>query len=154
MRIDVKLLHGQIAMAWNSKLNPDAILVANDEVAVNELQKMALKMAKPEGMKLAIKSVSDAITLLNDPQVENMKILIISKNSRDALRIVKNTSGIKWLNIGGMVSSKKSGKMVVPQVYLEESDIDNIKQMIPLVGEVDFRVVPNDKNYDVKKILL
>jgi mannose/fructose/N-acetylgalactosamine-specific phosphotransferase system component IIB len=153
MRIDEKLLHGQIAMAWNSKLGPEAIVVANDEVAVNELQKMALKMAKPDGMKLAIKSVGDAITLLKDPQVANIKVLIITKNSRDALQIAQNISGIKWLNVGGMVGSKKSGKMVVPQVYLEESDIANIKQMIPLVGEVDFRIVPTDKNYDVTKVL-
>ena len=153
MRIDVKLLHGQVAMAWSSKLNPQAIVVANDALVDNELQKMALKMAKPDGMKLAIRTVSDAITLLKDPQVQDMKILILTKNSADALQIAQNVQGIKWLNVGGMNGRKKDAKMVVQQIYLDPTDIENIKKMVPLVGEVDFRIVPTDKNYDVQKVL-
>ena len=45
LRVDERLIHGQIAMAWCRALQVQGILVANDEAATNEVQKMALKMA-------------------------------------------------------------------------------------------------------------
>ena len=49
-RIDDRLLHGQVAVTWVGAVAPEAILIANDEAATNEMSKLALKMAKPAGV--------------------------------------------------------------------------------------------------------
>ena len=50
-RIDDRLLHGQVAVTWVGAVAPEAILIANDEAATNEMSKLALKMAKPAGVQ-------------------------------------------------------------------------------------------------------
>ena len=54
-RVDDRMLHGQVAVTWVNQVAPDAILIANDEAATNEMSKLAFKMAKPAGVKLAIR---------------------------------------------------------------------------------------------------
>ena len=65
-RVDHRLIHGQVAVTWINNINPDAIVVANDEVIKDEIALCALKMVKPDGMKMAIRSTDEAIRLIND----------------------------------------------------------------------------------------
>ena len=61
LRVDHRLLHGQVAFSWTSALNVDCILIANDSVMKDELRKTTLKMAKPNGVKLVMKNIEDSI---------------------------------------------------------------------------------------------
>lgn len=60
LRVDHRLLHGQVAFSWTSALNVDCILIANDSVMKDELRKTTLKMAKPNGVKLVMKNIEDS----------------------------------------------------------------------------------------------
>lgn len=55
VRVDHRLLHGQVAMAWNQVLGSDCILIANDSVPNDEIRKAGIKLAKPANTKLVIK---------------------------------------------------------------------------------------------------
>ena len=57
LRIDERLIHGQVANQWARQLAVDAIVVANDRAATNDLVKTSLKMAAPQGIKVVIKKV-------------------------------------------------------------------------------------------------
>ena len=51
-RIDGRLIHGQVANLWTTKLNVSRIMVIDDEVAQNDIEKSGLKLATPPGVKL------------------------------------------------------------------------------------------------------
>ena len=70
LRVDDRLIHGQVAMTWTKQLKVNGIVVANDDAASDNTQKMALKMAVPAGIKVLIKPVQEAIRVLNDPRAE------------------------------------------------------------------------------------
>ena len=74
LRVDERLIHGQVAMTWTKELKLNGLVVASDEAASNELQKMTLKMAVPEGIKCIIKSVEDVTTILDDPRSESIDV--------------------------------------------------------------------------------
>ena len=67
IRVDDRLIHGQIAVVWSKQFNTTHMVVANDKAAANEVQQMALKMATPSGIKVLIRSVDDAIKIFNNP---------------------------------------------------------------------------------------
>ena len=85
LRVDERLIHGQVAMAWTRDLGIQGIMVADDEAASNEMQKMTLKMAVPDGIKCIIKTVPEIIALLNNPRSEGMRILVLVKTVKNAL---------------------------------------------------------------------
>ncbi len=77
VRVDDRLIHGQVAVVWTKELNAPLLVVANDEAAKNEVMQMTLKMAVPNGMKLLIRSVDDAIDVFNDPRGKDKRIFVI-----------------------------------------------------------------------------
>ena len=48
IRVDDRLIHGQVAFVWTKELNTPLIMVANDAAAKDEITQMTLKMAVPE----------------------------------------------------------------------------------------------------------
>ena len=72
-RIDDRLVHGQVAFTWVSSLGIDCLVVANDKIAKDEFQKMAMGLAKPPMVKLAIMTLADSIVFLNYLKNKNSK---------------------------------------------------------------------------------
>ncbi len=64
LRVDHRLLHGQVAMTWTQELDTNCILIACDAVVKDDVRKTTLKLARPAGVKLVIKSVDDSIEAL------------------------------------------------------------------------------------------
>lgn len=75
VRIDDRLLHGQVAYSWKAKFNYQAIVIADDEVDNDEMRKSIIKMAVPSGVKLAIKNINNAIELLKNPKLKMLTYL-------------------------------------------------------------------------------
>lgn len=152
LRIDERLLHGQVATTWVNAVGPEAILIANDESATNEMSKLALKMAKPSGCKLAIKTVQDAADLINNPKTNDIKIFVITRTIDDTLRLLKLTNQVKKINLGG-VKKREGGKMVAASVFLNQEDIKNLKEIETQVEELEVRMVPSEPKTPLSKIL-
>lgn len=144
IRVDERLLHGQVAVTWVSNLDISSILIANDEVMNNEMSKMALKMAKPSGINLAIRSIDDGAALLNDPRIEKSKVFVLVKTVQDAVRLIsKIDEKIHHVNIGG-IKRKEGSKLVSAAVYVNEDDVKSLQELINEVDKVEFRMVPSE----------
>lgn len=152
LRIDERLLHGQVATTWVNAVSPDAILIANDEAATNEMSKLALKMAKPAGCKLAIKTISDAAELLNNPKADKIKIFVITRTIVDTLQLLQLTDSVKKINLGG-VKKREGGKMVAASIFLNKEDIENLNKIEELVEEIEVRMVPSEPRTPLAKVL-
>ena len=101
-RVDERLVHGQVAFAWTNSLGADCILVVNDEAAADKIRATTLKLAAPAGIKFSIKSVADAIVLLNGTKTDKYKVFVIVGNTDDALKLVENVKGVDHINLGNM----------------------------------------------------
>jgi len=143
LRIDSRLLHGQVAVNWISNVGATSILIANDEIMDNEMGKMALKMAKPNGINLAIRSIEQGAQLLNDPRSRDISIFALVKTIEDAVRLTALTSEVKKVNIGG-IKKKEGSKLIAAAVYVNGEDMENLKKLKTQVAEVEFRMVPAD----------
>ena len=83
-RIDHRLLHGQVAFVWCRSLNADAILIVSDAVAKDEMRMATMRLAKPAGVKLVIKSVEDSIKVINSGVTDKYKLMVVVENVQDA----------------------------------------------------------------------
>ena len=52
LRVDDRLLHGQVAVAWTRHYKVDVILVANDHLITDKNMQVAFKLATPAGVTL------------------------------------------------------------------------------------------------------
>ena len=81
VRADDRLIHGMVAVSWTSAIKPETILVANDEAAGDSFKAATMKLAKPAGVKLIIKTCDDSIKALNNPINDRKKMPATSGNA-------------------------------------------------------------------------
>lgn len=157
LRVDDRLIHGQVAMTWTKQLKVQGILVANDDAASDNTQKMPLKMAVPAGIRVLIKPVEEAIRVLNYPKASQMRILVLTRNIKDALRVRKQVGEIGFLNIGntgrfdGIDVSEK--QLLSPTVMLTQEEICCLKELVEIDPKTCMQQVPNDEQKLVKEVL-
>lgn len=143
-RVDERFVHGQVAFAWTNSLGADCIFVVSDAVASDKLRATSLKLAAPAGVKFVVKSVQEAIELLNGEKTNKYKIFLIVDNTKDALDLVEKVTDVRHINLGNM-KMKEGRTFITNSIAVSEEDISNIKQMVTFGAEVECRAVPTEK---------
>lgn len=152
VRIDDRLVHGQVALTWTPSLGVDYLLVANDKSAKDDFVKMTMNLAKPAGTKLLIKSVEDAALFLNDARSKPLKILVLLSSIPDAQTLVQLVPEIQSINFGG-IRGKDGSKLISKAVAVTEQEIGIIRQLGAQGIELELRQVPTDKKVFVQDLL-
>jgi fructoselysine/glucoselysine PTS system EIIB component len=152
LRVDHRLLHGQVAFSWTNNLGVDSILIANDDVPVNELRKTTIKLAKPQGIKLVIKNIDDSIAALKSGATDKYKLFIVVESVADAERIVSAYPEIKQVNLGG-IKAKEGARNISKAVNLLPEEEELVKKMAAQGVEVEIRQVPSDKKVIALNVL-
>lgn len=149
MRIDDRLIHGQIVTAWISDSKAGEILVADDLAAKDPTQQMLLKLAVPAKIKLQIMTIADAAEVLKSDQSET-KMLLIVRNPKTALELFERGFYIESVNVGNISNSRSAvgRKRLLPYIYVEPADVENLKAIAAKNIRLDVRAVPNDKSMD------
>lgn len=143
LRVDHRMLHGQVAFSWTNNIDADCILIANDGVAGDELRKTTMKLAKPQGVKLVIKNITDSITALNSGVTDKYKLFIVVESVEDAYKLTKNVSFIKSINLGG-VKSKEGTRNISKAVNLLPEEEEMLKELDKAGIEIEIRQLPTD----------
>ncbi len=158
IRVDDRLIHGQVAVVWTKELNAPLLVVANDEAAKNEVMQMTLKMAVPNGMKLLIRSVDDAINIFNDPRGADKRIFVIVNSVSDANKIAQNVENIEKVNVANAGRFDKSDpstkKMIFPSVQLNPNELAAAKELAKLDRVNSYnQVLPSNPQLSLKDAL-
>lgn len=152
MRVDHRLLHGQVAFSWTNALGTDCILIANDSVPTDDIRKTTLKLSKPNGVKLVIKTIDDAIAAINSGVTDKYKLFIIVETIHDAKRLVEGCQTVRAVNLGG--TRKEEDKTAISKfIFASESDIEDIRAMLQTGAEVELRQVPSDTKIKAQEVI-
>jgi mannose/fructose/N-acetylgalactosamine-specific phosphotransferase system component IIB len=152
LRIDDRLVHGQVAFTWTPALGIDCLFVANDRVAKDEFLRMTLGLAKPAGAKLLIKSIADSIAWLNDAKNKGQQSLVLVDSVKDAHALATGIEEIKSINFGG-IRAKAGAKPVSKALALTDGDIVLIRELLAKGLELEARQVPTDKKQLLENLL-
>ncbi len=151
LRVDDRLLHGQVAMVWTKNLGIHTIVIANDSVASDEFLKMTLGLAKPMDVELKIENVENAIKYMKVNMESRQNVMVIINNLSDAEKILKETS-VKSLNIGNLRERKDSVRYS-RSMTLTSEDVRICKELIDAGVELELRMIPEEKKVLIKNLI-
>lgn len=143
VRVDHRLLHGQVAFTWVKSTGSNCILIANDDVAKDKLRMSALRMAAPSNTKMVIKSIDDSIDAILSGSTDKYQLFIITESIKDANELSKKIDSIKSINIGG-VKAEDGKKQISKAVFVSEEESSLIREMNDRGIHVEIRMVPDD----------
>lgn len=150
VRVDYRLLHGQVAVSWTSALGADCLLLVSDTVKNDTLRLNAIKLAKPSGVKVVIKNTEEAVEALKSGVTDKYKLFIICEDLGIAQKIMDAT-GEKSLNIGNTPfreGTKQYGKSA--NLSLEDEKV--IKDMLADGLDVFIQMIPAEKSIKCKSL--
>lgn len=151
-RVDHRLLHGQVAFTWTQSVGSNCILIANDAVAKDDLRMTALRVSKPNGVKLVIKSVDDSLKTLNSGVTDKYKLMILCESIKDAARLVEGYDKIKSINLGG-IKNEAGKKQISKAISVNEEEVEILKELNDKGIELEVRMIPDDSKQDVMKLI-
>lgn len=154
MRIDDRLIHGQIVTVWISDSKANTILVADDKAAGDSMQKTILKLAVPSGIKLIISTLSEAVEMINNPSRKE-EILLIVRNPKSAYDLLQLGVKVSKINVGNISNTKSSvGRTKLMQyIFVEPDDVAYLKKIADLGVQLDIRAIPTEKSTDGIELL-
>ncbi|MDF2634994.1 MAG: Protein-N(pi)-phosphohistidine--sugar phosphotransferase [Pelosinus sp.] len=148
VRIDDRLIHGQIVMAWSKAVSIERIVVIDDKVANDLIHKMLLETVAPPGVKVSIFDVVQGIEYLKKDSFPEEKILLLVTNPTTILALVESGLRFSKINVGGM--SFSAGKMQLTKaVSLDDTDKHAFRELHKYGIVVQIQVLPNDTPEDL-----
>ena len=147
LRVDDRLIHGQVALYWSKQLRVDSIMVANDAAANDKMQIASLKFACPAGIKLAVTTIEQTVKMISDPRLADRRVLLIVNNPDDALALAKgNKDYIKVFcvgNYGKNVRDDSERKLYSLGLSADEREIGVLEEIIATGIESILQTTPD-----------
>ena len=152
LRVDHRLLHGQVAVSWVNGLKSDCIFCVGDKVANDPVWKTTLKMGKPDGCKLVIKDMAHAIEAINSGVTDRYKMIVCVQTIAEAKQLIDGCLQIKSLNLGNTKASPTT-RTVARQVFLEPEEEKILRELVDRGIEVEIRPLADDKKILIRSVL-
>lgn len=151
-RVDHRLLHGQVALSWTMAIGTNCLLIANDALMNDSLKMAALKLARPDGVKLVMKNIEDSIKAINSGVTDKYNLFIVVASIEDAYKLGIGCKTVDHINLGGL-KSDSSKTQISKTICVDENDIKMLKELHEKGIELEIRQVPNDSKQDVIKLI-
>ena len=84
VRIDNRLVHGQVIETWLPHTRAQMIVVVNDELAGNMLRQEIMSLAIPDGVEIVFLPVGKVTAFLTGSARQDMDALILFSSCADA----------------------------------------------------------------------
>ncbi|GAB3155555.1 PTS sugar transporter subunit IIB [Amycolatopsis sp. NPDC004378] len=148
VRIDNRLVHGQVTVAWTRRLGVRRLVVCNDEVAADELQRMLLPQAA-RGLPTEVLTVAETLDV-----PAGADLMIIVKHPGDAFRLVEGGARPQVVNVGNVAPRPGTGyTMVTRSIAVTADEADAYRKLaatgVPLVTQL----MPHDKPHEFVPLL-
>lgn len=152
IRIDDRLIHGQVATQWTNELGATRIMVINDEVAANDVQKSVLRMAAPPNVATSIISREKALQNIKNNKYAGQRVLIVVKSPLDILYLMDHGLAVDKVNVGNM-STRDDTHHVRPTISINQTEEDAFKELLNRGVEITTIMVPGDNTAYLKDVL-
>lgn len=152
VRIDGRLIHGQVANLWTTKLNISRIMVVDDEVAQNDIEKSGLKLATPAGVRLSVLPIEKAAHNILAGKYDSQRLLIIVRKPDRLLKMVELGVPIEEINVGNMSQSDET-RSITKSINVVDQDVKVFKELNNKGIRLIAQMVPSDKAEDFMSLL-
>ena len=152
VRVDNRLIHGQIIEAWIPYTEASRIIIADDEVAADFFRESVIRMAVPRDIDLVIVGVEELSQKYSFERGRGKKTIVIFHDIKTAWRAYKNGFSYNRLNLGN-VHTEDCRCRCSPSVLLGEEDIQNLTDLLQAGVFIDIRRVPREKAMDIRDFI-
>ncbi|HEY6003150.1 MAG TPA: PTS sugar transporter subunit IIB [Anaeromyxobacter sp.] len=144
VRVDNRLLHGQILETWIPKLGIEEVLVADDEAAQSELARAAMTLCVPPELPARIVPLPEAPWAALAAKKARVLVLV-----RDVAALAAARKGglgpdlARRVNLGN-VHFAPGRRPVTPSVFLSDAELATLRDLAAAGFAIEARAIPSE----------
>ena len=147
LRIDDRLIHGQVIVGWLPEIKPENLVVVNDSVAEDAMRQDLMSLSVPPEVELEFYSTAD----ITDEDVNESSFILVS-SPKDAWECLqKGIKPVKF-NVGGM-HSKDGKEEIFEALHVDDEDRKYFDLIIKSGVEPIFQPTPQNQPMPLGDIL-
>jgi mannose/fructose/N-acetylgalactosamine-specific phosphotransferase system component IIB len=152
VRVDDRLVHGQVVLKWTRAIGANMILVADDIAANDVLQQTLMRVAAPPGIQLEVHTIADAANKLNSGEWKQKEIFVIVRNPITLLKFVNEGAEIEYVNVGNAGGGEGKTRLT-KQVAATQEELSAWHSLNEKNIKLEVQWVPGEKKDDLNQIL-
>jgi PTS system mannose-specific IIB component len=153
MRIDNRLIHGQVTASWANAIHTNHLIVTNDQVARDAIQKMLLPQAA-RGIPTSVLSVDDTLSYVKSEKGQKERIFVLAKLPSDALRLLEGGMEPQEINVGNQAPIPGTKfKMVTHSIAVTLEDAQIYRAIAAKGYRLTSKMMPGDRATDFLETL-
>ena len=150
IRIDDRLIHGQVVTQWIKDTNGNRILIVDDKLVNDRMMMRILKAAAPP-VKVEVMTVADAETELKQDAVPGENIVILVKVPLVLEALIDAGIPMQKIVLGGMGLTPKRKKFN-KNVAATDEEVECMKRIVAKGVPMEFQLVPAERAINVEKL--
>jgi PTS system mannose-specific IIB component len=144
VRIDNRLLHGQILETWIPKLSIGEVVIADDEAAASALARAAMTLCVPPELPVRILALGDVPWRLLAEGKRPVLVLLRDVRSLAQARGAGLSPALaRTVNLGNLHFAP-GRRPVTPSVFLSEADLAVLRELSAAGFEIEARAIPSE----------
>jgi len=144
VRIDNRLLHGQILETWIPRLRIEEVVVADDEAAGSELARAAMTLCVPPDLPIRVLPVREVRWAELAASPRRVLVLVRDLATLAAARAGGLTPELaRSLNLGNLHFGP-GRKAVSPSVFLAAPELEALRELARSGFELEARAIPSE----------
>lgn len=152
IRLDSRLIHGQVITKWVKIAKANRIVIVDDELAKDDFMTMIYAAAAPKNVAVEIISVDDAAKGWQTDELGKGTVMLLFKDVETCVRLEETGVPIKSLQIGGLPSAP--GRVTILRaVSMNQEDMDRLKALHKKGAEIYIHIIPEEPRMEFDKIV-
>lgn len=151
IRVDDRLIHGQVVMGWTQALGIQQILVADDATAANPMQKNLLLLAVPAGVRADILPIADAAQIVNQSS-SDVPTIVLVKGPAELKALHDAGMSMTEVNVGN-VHTGPGRKRLTKEVHSTDEEIGIWRELAGQGVRLEAQWLPGTARTDLGKLV-
>lgn len=153
VRVDNRLVHGQILESWVPYVKAQCIIVVDDGIAGNVFDETVIRMAVPSEIDLIINTVEDFAHNYIFAHNKGKNTIVLFRSIKDVCKAYELGFHFDKLNIGN-IHHEEFRVCCSPSVFLCDTEIDDIIRLLENDGVVvELKRVPRERAVNIREAL-
>jgi len=148
VRVDERLVHGQILEGWLPTTRAQVLLVANDTLADDSVRRAIMESAVPFTVRLVIDTVERIAELVIGDTNGEVRKMILVDDPLDALRLMQAGVRFDSLNLGNFRTDDFS-VCLSKSVVVGDETLTTLRDIMDRGVRINIQSVPFEKPVDL-----
>lgn len=139
-RIDDRLIHGQVVVAWGQRLLPKRIWVVDDASAANDWERELLASAAP-GVEVKVTTIAEAAAAHAEESAAPGGAFLLVRSLPAAQALVEAGARVAAFNVGGLHYAPGKDRLG-EYVYVDDRDREAARALLQAGVELYVQDIP------------